>query len=534
MFNGRSLVGDVFGGVTASVIALPLALAFGVASGAGAQAGLYGAIILGFVAALLGGTRVQISGPTGPMTIVTASTLVLFQGNISLLMAVVLLTGLFQVLLGLLKVGRFVKYVPYPVISGFMSGIGVIIILLQINPLLGLDGVNSPMQAVISFTDLASGLAPETICLSLVALAIVFLTPKKIARMIPTPLLALILVTLLSRLAGWQVATIGDIPSGWPALTLPVFSLGQLSTIVASALSLALLGSIDSLLTSLVADSLTRTEHNPNRELIGQGVGNALVAFFGGIPGAGATMRTVVNVKSGGSTRLSGMLHALILAAILLGLGRYASVVPMAVLAAILIKVGIDIVDYRFIKIVRQAPRHDLVVMITVLLLTVFVDLIMAVGIGVILASVLLTIRVTNQVRSTVNDITVPSRSLADGENAVEEGGFTIRVVDVDGPFFFGSTSQLVGQVGQLLGTKAVIINFQKVPFIDLSAYFALCEIILKLKGKGTLPFLVANAEVKEKLTSLGITHVLREPHIYTDFAKAVEHAKEHVFTNRP
>ena len=241
------------------------------ASGAGAQAGLYGAIILGFVAALLGGTRVQISGPTGPMTIVTASTLVLFQGDISLLMAVVLLTGLFQVLLGLLKVGRFVKYVPYPVISGFMSGIGVIIILLQINPLLGLDGVNSPMQAVISFTDLASGLAPETICLSLVALAIVFLTPKKIARMIPTPLLALILVTLLSRLAGWQVATIGDIPSGWPALTLPVFSLGQISTIVASALSLALLGSIDSLLTSLVADSLTRTEHNPNRELIGQG-----------------------------------------------------------------------------------------------------------------------------------------------------------------------------------------------------------------------------------------------------------------------
>ena len=532
--NGKWIVGDIFGGVTASVIALPLALAFGVASGAGAQAGLYGAIILGLVAALLGGTRVQISGPTGPMTIVTASTLVMFHGDIGLLMCVVLLTGLFQIVLGLLRVGRFVKYVPYPVISGFMSGIGVIIILLQINPLLGLDGVNSPVRAVMALGRIVEGCSLETIYVSLIALVIVFFTPKKIARMLPTPLLALLIVTVITQLAGWQVATIGDIPSGLPQLVLPTFSLVQISTIVASSLSLALLGSIDSLLTSLVTDSLTRTEHNPNRELIGQGVGNALSAFFGGIPGAGATMRTVVNVKSGGTTRLSGVLHALILLAILLGLGRYAAVVPMAVLAAILIKVGIDIVDYRFIGMIRQAPRHDLAVMIAVLVLTVFVDLIMAVGVGVVLASLLLTVRVTNRVRASINDIAVPAREPGTPALVDNDGGFVIRVVDVDGPFFFGSTSQLVGQVGQLLGTRAVIINFQKVPFIDLSAYFALSDIILKLKGKGTLPFLVANEEIRDKLMRLGVSQVLREPHIYTDFDQAVEHAKEHVFTNRP
>jgi SulP family sulfate permease len=530
----KSITGDVFGGVTASIIALPLALAFGVASGAGAQAGLYGAIVLGFVAALAGGTKVQISGPTGPMTIVAASSLVLFKGDVSVLMAAVFLTGLFQIALGMLKVGKFVKYVPYPVISGFMSGIGIIIILLQINPLVGLDGVKSPLDAVTALADISTGFQGDALYASLIALFIVFLTPRKIARVIPTPLLALIVVTAVSQYADWQLATIGTIPSGLPEITLPAFSRGQITLMVSAAMSLAVLGAIDTLLTSLVADSLTKTEHNSNRELIGQGIGNALTAFVGGIPGAGATMRTVVNVKSGGSTRLSGALHALILLGILLGLGKYASIVPMAVLAAILIKVGVDIVDYRMIKIIKKAPKHDLAVMFTVLFLTVFVDLIVAVGVGVVLASVLLTVRLIKQSKSSVNDLNVQVVGMEGCDKLDGDRSFLVRVVVIDGPFFFGSTVSLVGQVGGMLGTKIVIFDCLKVPFIDLSAFFALCEIILKLKENKIIPFIVVREEIKEKLIRLEITSILREQHIYLSFEQAVEHARRHVCEDLP
>lgn len=529
----KSITGDIFGGVTASIIALPLALAFGVASGVGAQAGIYGAIILGFVAALAGGTKVQISGPTGPMTIVAASTLVLFNGDVSVLMAVVLLTGLFQIVLGLLKVGKFVKFVPYPVISGFMSGIGIIIILLQINPLLGIAGVKSPLEAVAALGNIQTMFQTHALYASIIALLIVFFTPKKIARIIPTPLLALVIVTAFSQLAGLQLATIGTIPSGLPEIYWPAFTRNQLTIVISAAMSLAVLGAIDSLLTSLVADSLTKTEHNSNRELIGQGLGNALTAFVGGIPGAGATMRTVVNVKSGGTTRLSGVLHALILLGILLGLGKYAAIVPMPVLAAILIKVGLDIVDYRFIKIIRKAPKHDLSIMFAVLFLTVFVDLIVAVGVGVLLASVLLTVRLTKQVNSSVEDLEVAINGVYDCEQLNDDKSFLVRVVNIDGPFFFGSTSRLVGQVGAMLGTRIVVFNCLKVPFIDLSAFFALSEIILKLKENDIIPFIVVSDEIKAKLIRLEISSILRVKHIYTSFDQAVEHAKSHVCENR-
>jgi len=528
----KRIAGDIFGGVTASIIALPLALAFGVASGVGAQAGIYGAIILGFVAALAGGTKVQISGPTGPMTIVAASTLVLFHGDVSVLMAAVLLTGIFQIILGLLKVGKFVKFVPYPVISGFMSGIGIIIILLQINPLLGIESVTSPLDAVTSLGSIKTMFQTDALYASIIALLIVFFTPKKIARILPTPLLALIIVTVFSQLAGLQLATIGTIPSELPEICWPNFTRSQLTLVISAAMSLAVLGAIDSLLTSLVADSLTKTDHNSNRELIGQGVGNALTAFVGGIPGAGATMRTVVNVKSGGTTRLSGVLHALILLGVLLGLGKYAAIVPMAVLAAILIKVGLDIVDYRFIKIIRKAPKHDLAIMFTVLFLTVFVDLIVAVGVGVLLASVLLTVRLTKQVNSSVDDLKISINENDGYELLNDDKSFLVRVVNIDGPFFFGSTSRLVGQVGEMLGTKVVIFNCLKVPFIDLSAFFALSEIILKLKEKDILPFIVVSEEIKAKLIRLEISTTLREKHIYISFNQAVEHAKAHVYKN--
>ena len=390
------------------------------------------------------------------------------------------------------------------------------------------------MQAVSYLSNIWTSFQADAMYASIFALLIVFFTPKKIARIIPTPLLALITVTAFSQFSGLELPTIGTIPSGLPEISWPSFTFSQTTLIVSAAMSLAVLGAIDSLLTSLVADSLTKTEHDSNRELIGQGLGNALTAFVGGIPGAGATMRTVVNVKSGGTTRFSGVLHALILLGILLGLGKYASIVPMAVLAAILIKVGLDIVDYRFVKIIKKAPKHDLSIMFTVLFLTVFVDLIVAVGVGVVLASVLLTIRMTSQVNSSVNDFEVSVRDIEGCEQINHDKSFHVRVVDIDGPFFFGSTSRLVGQVGAMLGTKIVIFNCCKVPFIDLSAFFALCEIILKLKENGIIPFIVVSDEIRAKLIRLEVSSILSEKHIFLSFDKAVEHARDHVCDDRP
>ncbi|MCC5853570.1 MAG: SulP family inorganic anion transporter, partial [Alkalimonas sp.] len=339
-YSAATLRGDLFGGLTAGIVALPLALAFGVASGAGAAAGLYGAIALGLVAALFGGTRVQISGPTGPMTVVFASAIAALGGSFQMALAVVLVGGVLQIVLGLLKVGGLVRYIPYPVISGFMSGIGVIIILLQLAPLMGAAPSPSPLQALAKLPDTLAHLNVQALALGLMTFAIVWCTPMRISRYLPSPLLALCLCTLAAVLLEWQVPVIGDIPTGLPELHLPQFSLTQWSLIFTLGLTLALLGTIDSLLTSLVADSITRTRHKPNKELIGQGLGNVLCSFIGGLPGAGATMRTVVNVNAGGRTRLSGMVHALFLLALLLGLGPLAAQIPLAVLAGILVKVG--------------------------------------------------------------------------------------------------------------------------------------------------------------------------------------------------
>lgn len=361
-----SFKGDFFGGITAAVIALPLALAFGVASGAGAVAGLYGAIILGFFASLFGGTPSQISGPTGPMTIVFASAVALFSNDINAVMSVVLLAGIFQILFGVLKVGKYVKYIPYPVISGFMSGIGIIIIILQLNPFIGLESQNSVINTLYLFPSSLSNLNFEALILSTLTLTIMFITPKSIARVFPPALLALVLMTILSVVLNFNVSTIGEIPSSLPSFSIPSFEFEKSRDILVLAITLALLGTIDTLLTSLVADSITKTKHNSNKELIGQGLGNSLVALVGGVPGAGATMRTVINVKSGGQTKFSGMIHSLTLLIIALFLAPIASQIPLAVLAGILMKVGIDILDYKFLRVIKNAPKNDLIVMIIV------------------------------------------------------------------------------------------------------------------------------------------------------------------------
>ncbi|MDO3377222.1 SulP family inorganic anion transporter [Geoalkalibacter halelectricus] len=493
--------GDLFGGLTAGVVALPLALAFGVASGAGAAAGLYGAITLGLIAAIFGGTRMQISGPTGPMAVVFASTLTVVGGQIHLAMAAVLVGGVIQMLLGAFKAGGLVRFIPYPVLSGFMSGIGIIIILLQIPPLLGAPPVSAPLLALQQLPAALSAANLQTVLLTVLTLIIVFRTPMSISRVVPSPLVALCLMTVLAVTAGFEVPVIGEIPMGLPEFVTPAFSLQTWATVIVLGATLALLGSIDSLLTSLVADSVTRTRHQPNRELFGQGLGNMLCAFVGGLPGAGATMRTVVNIKAGGRDRISGVVHALFLLLLLIGAAPLATNIPLAVLAGILIKVGVDILDYRILKLLRTAPRTDITVMAAVFGLTVFVDLIVAVGAGVVMSMGLIIHQLTRQANFRV----CPLEEKYKGSGMLDGD---VRLLEVDGPFFFGSTSRLLDRVDQVMGTRAVVIDCRRVPFMDLSAQFALEDMIERLKSLNIPVVVVVQGDIRKELEKLNAPHL--------------------------
>lgn len=530
-YSLNSLKGDIFGGLTAGIVALPLALAFGVASGFGAAAGIYGAIAVGFFAALLGGTRTQVSGPTGPMTVIFAASIAAFPDTPAAVAAIVFLAGAIQLLFGYLKVGALVRFMPYPVISGFMSGIGVIIVLLQLHPLLGAAAVSSPLEAVLLLPASIANADLSSVALAAVTMAVVFFTPPALSRTIPSPLLALIIGTAMAVLLQLPAATIGEISSGLPNFTLPLVPVTLLPKIIPMALALAVLGMIDSLLTSLVADSMTKTRHDSNRELLGQGIGNMTAALLGGLPGAGATMRTVVNIKAGGTTRLSGMIHSLLLLAILLGLGRYTAFIPLPVLAGILMKVGFDILDYRFLRMLRRVPRQDLTVMCTVFVITVFVDLIVAVGVGVTLASLMITYRIARQANVDVKG--VPSHDWHDDlERSLEqETEYGIRALTVNGPFFFGTMAKMQEQISRLIGTRVVIINCLNVPFIDLSGYFALSEMIDRLKNDNIKPLVVVNegAGMRRQMIDMGYGDLLGPDGIQTDYNVALHLAWDYL-----
>jgi SulP family sulfate permease len=517
------LRGDVFGGLTAGIIALPLALAFGVASGAGAAAGLYGAMVLGLFTAIFGGTRTQISGPTGPMTVVTASAVAAFAGDFQSVCMVVVLAGLMQVGFGLFRLGGFVRFIPYPVISGFMTGIGVIIILLQLEPILGSPGANSPIMAVIGLPQALTNVSLPSVVLAAATMLIVFKVPPRISLVLPSPLIALVGMTLVAWGLDLSVATIGDIPTGLPQLHLPAIDLSKWSHIAGTAMALALLGTIDSLLTSIVADSLTKEKHDSNRELIGQGIGNAVCGLVGGLPGAGATMRTVVNINAGGRTRLSGVIHSLLLLAIILGAGPLASHIPLAVLAGILVKVGVDILDYRLLRMIRSVPREELAVMLTVFGITVFVDLIAAVAIGVTLAAVMTTWRISRQTRISIFGAENAS-DMTDIERDIQEvSRFRIRVVTINGPFFFGTTSQMADKIERLLGTRIVVINCMQVSFIDVSAVFALTEMIERLHGAGIKVIIAVNESTRESVENLGLARLVGERNISLSHGSALQ-----------
>ena len=503
-FDLSNLRGDITGGVTAGVVALPLALALGVASGLGPMAGMYGAIAVGFFAALFGGTGPQISGPTGPMVVVLAGLFASLSGDASLIFTAVILAGLLQVAFGLFGIGHYIRLVPYPVISGFMTGIGVIIIILQLNPLLGHSSPSGTLGALGNLPEALSSIHPANLLLGIATLAMVYLWPAKWGRYLPAPLAALIAGTLVAYFA-LNVPILGSIPTGLPELQMPVLGGDNMVLVIEAAIILAILGSLDSLLTSLVADNMTRTRHHSNKELIGQGIGNTAAGFIGGIAGAGATMRTVVNIRSGGQTRISGMVHSLVLLAVALGLGPLAENIPQAVLAGILVKVGMDIIDWKYLKRAHQGPRWDLLLMVLVLGLTVFVDLITAVGVGVVLAALAYVKQVASlQIEHLRN---LPEHLDSDEEKAIlERNRDRIALFEFSGPLSFGAAADLGHHVREQSssGSRVLILNFSSVPFLDVSAALAVETIASDAKDSGKQLFLAGmNKAVKGVLKGL-------------------------------
>lgn len=490
----NNLRGDIFGGITAGIVALPLALAFGVQSGAGPVAGLYGAIVLGIFAATFGGTSSQVSGPTGPMTVVAALVVIKaieeygsLEAGMGFIICIFLLAGVVQILFGVLKVGTYIKYIPYPVVSGFMSGIGGIIILLQIYPFFGQTSPKKVLDVITNIVDVIPIINWEAMIIASSTIAIIYLFPK-IIKAIPSTLVALISMTIVTTFIGLEVPVIGTIPSSLPELKIGAIAsihASDITLIIELALTLALLGAIDSLLTSVIADNITKTKHHSNRELVGQGIGNIMASCIGGLPGAGATMRTLVNVNAGGQTPLSGVIHGVLLLATLLGLGNYAQEIPIPVLAGILITVGVGIIDYKGFRHIKSVPRTDAVVMLIVLGMTMFVDLIQAVAVGLILSSILFMKQMSDQLGSEVKILPIKENCRQWWkENIPDSIADKIYVKHFPGPIFFGFAPALLAMAESLPDIRVVIFRMMNVPNIDQTGLYALEEVVLSLEKR--------------------------------------------------
>ncbi|MDG2386902.1 MAG: SulP family inorganic anion transporter [Flavobacteriaceae bacterium] len=588
--------GDVLGGLTAGIVALPLALAFGVSSGLGPSAGLYGAIFLSFFAALFGGTPTQISGPTAPMTavsmVVIATILSVHNGSIEqalpYILGVFLLSGIFQIALGILGVGKYIKYIPYPVVSGFMTAIGVIILITQIIPVLGYD-VKNDAEYIEQFKPLAEEQILEKILVEeskegllvledfeetikragevnqasiyeeavnlaknnssgvigtikalpralsninwiemILALSTIVIIYgfKKITTAIPSTLVALLIVSGIAIGFGIDYTSIQQIPDGFPKIQWTLFSefsFMQLFPYILTALTLSLLGAIDSLLTSVVADNLTKTRHLPNKELIGQGIGNSIVAIFGGIPGAGATIRTVVNIQSGGKTRISGMVASLVLLAILLVLSPVASQIPAAVLAGILVTVGIGVMDYKGLNTLSKIPKTEVTVMVVVLLLSVFWNLVYAVGIGLVLASLFFMKKMGDLAKDDARVSTISKEKAWKDETKLSDSfKENVFIKHLSGPLFFGFTSEFVNIATQIPKSASIlIIRMNKVPYIDQSGLFALEDVLLDLNEKEIEILIVGiQSQPKYLMKTIGILgELIPEERIFDRFA---------------
>ncbi len=518
--------GDLFGGMSAGVVALPLCLALGVLSGLGPEAGLYGAIVLGIVAALFGGTPVLISGPTTPMTLVAAAVVAesvhsTGEPSLAIIAAVFLVTGALQVVLGLLRLGSFIRYVPYPVISGFMSGIGVTIIIQQIFPMVGMTAPATDAARILARLGIIfSGFAWPVAALAAATLAIIYILPR-FTRIVPPALIALVVLTAISLLLGMNVPRIGAIPSGLPPIVAPQFDLSRASFILTAGLELAMLGAIDSLLSALAADSLTKTHHQSDRELIGQGVGNMAAALIGGLPGAGANIRTVVNVQAGGRGRLSGVIHGLFLLAVLLGLSGAVQEIPHAVLAGILVAAGISCIDLRSFGHLSKVPRSDAMLMILVLVLTVFYGVIAAVAVGMTLAALVFMKKIADISEQQTTISPLADEPWADELDLPIADRERILIKHIEGPLFFGFTRGFTDMASLARSGKLLVLRMERIRFMDQSGAYALHDALVDLKAAG-LRILIVGLPMAERdiLAALRVVpDIVPEEDLFDDFA---------------
>ena len=491
LFNKQNIRGDILGGITAAIVSLPLALTFGVASGLGPEAGLYGALLVGLFAAVFGGTPTLISEPTGPMTVIMTAVIASFvatdpENGVAMAFTVVMMAGLFQILFGALKLGKYITLMPYSVVSGFMSGIGCILIIMQLAPALGQSSPSGGVLGTLgSLPDIFANISIAEFSLFAATLALLFLTPSKITRVIPAQLIALVLITLASIyfIDGSVIRRIGEVSVSLPELVLPTFTASQWQRMIVEAAVLGMLGCIDSMLTSVIADNLTRTEHKSNKELIGQGLGNLVSGLFGGLPGAGATMGTVVNIQAGARTAWSGVTRVLVLAVAIFGAASLISVIPLAVLAGIAVKVGVDILDWSFIKRAHRVSWQSTLIMYSVLTLTVLVDLMVAVGIGLFVANIIIIEKLSRSQSQQIKAISdmddelplnKPEREL------LNKGKGKILYFYLSGPMIFGVSKALARERSSIENHDAIIIDLSDVSLIDDTISLSIENMILE------------------------------------------------------
>ena len=481
-YDLQTLRGDVFGGLTAAVVALPLSLAFGVASGLGAIAGLYSAIAVGLIAAALGGTRTQISGPTAPLSVAMSVVVASYADSLSEALTIVMLAGAIQILLGSLRLGSFIAYTPYSVISGFMSGVGVIIVVVETLPFLGTEvALGGPLESVRSWPQALDDTNFSALTLGVITLVVCVGWPARLKRVLPPTVAALIVGTLMGVLWLTDAPVIGEVPGGLPDLVRPDVSASSLTSLLQPAVTLALIGSINSLLTAMVADSMTRDRHNPNRELVGVGIANVVAGLIGAVPGAGATSGTVANVRAGGRTRVSAALCATILLALVLGLGRYVDSIPHAVLAGILIKVGIDIIDWRFITRIHLVQREHLLVMAVTLGFSIVSDLVVSVAVGLIVAALASARQFERLQLDSVVSVPLLDGHFLDTEDGPDTDEFSARVgmVALRGTFTVASSKKLIHTISMdIKEHEVVLLDFSDTVYIDDSAALVVEQLI--------------------------------------------------------
>ncbi len=514
--------GDILSGITVAIIALPLALAFGEISQLGPVAGIWGAIAGGIVGGLFGGCMVGVSGPTAPKAAQIATFMSLFvigstdKPDLVAAFSIIFLSGLVLIFISLLKISRFIHLTPYSVIAGFMCGIGVIVILTQINAFLGLEAEKNIHSVIQNFSKNLKNANTDALFVALPSLFILFSWPRleqkvDLLKNIPSPLVALITGTSIASFMGLNIPYIGDKMGG--AKEAEIFSLyvpdlTRFSEFIIPALALAGLAILDSLLSCKVADNMTGEHHSSDKETFGQGMANIAAGLFGGVTTATATMRTVANIKFGGKTPLASIVHGLTLLAILLGLGFLVEAIPTACLAAILFKVGIDIMDYRILPIIKKLPTTDLIVFIIVLFVTVYEDLMIAVAIGVIFA----VLKSRNEIKSMIKSkFTHKIISLSDSQYSPKEmnnemlNKLPVLVLQPNGPLFFATIEKLIQTYSKVKEHELLIIDLSKVTMIDLSGAFSIEDLIIGARKNGIKVLVTcASSEVNNVLSNLG------------------------------